>query len=61
MIIIVSHGSDLALCKSNFTKDLLEKQGHEVEIKIIETKGDTSQQWNTSFDKLEGNFFTIRN
>ena len=52
MIIIGTRGSDLALWQANFTKDLLEKQGHEVEIKIIETKGDTSQQWNTSFDKL---------
>lgn len=59
MIIIGTRGSDLALWQANFTKDLLEKQGHEVEIKIIETKGDTSQQWNTSFDKLEGKgFFT---
>ena len=59
MIIIGTRGSDLALWQANFTKDLLEKQGHQVEIKIIETKGDTSQQWNTSFDKLEGKgFFT---
>ena len=59
MIIIGTRGSDLALWQANFTKDLLEKQGHEVTIKIIETKGDTSQQWNTSFDKLEGKgFFT---
>jgi hydroxymethylbilane synthase len=59
MIIIGTRGSELALWQANFTKDLLEKQGHEVEIKIIETKGDTSQQWNTSFDKLEGKgFFT---
>lgn len=59
MIIIGTRGSELALWQANYTKDLLEKQGHEVEIKIIETKGDTSQQWNTSFDKLEGKgFFT---
>lgn len=59
MIIIGTRGSDLALWQANFTKDLLEKQGHEVELKIIETKGDTSQQWNTSFDKLDGKgFFT---
>lgn len=59
MIIIGTRGSDLALWQANFTKDLLEKQGHQVEIKIIETKGDASQQWNTSFDKLEGKgFFT---
>jgi hypothetical protein len=36
MIIIGTRGSELALWQSNFTKDLLEKQGHEVEIKIIE-------------------------
>ena len=59
MIIIGTRGSDLALWQANYTKDLLEKQGHEVQIKIIETKGDTSQQWNTSFDKLDGKgFFT---
>ena len=59
MIIIGTRGSDLALWQANYTKDILEKKGHEVEIKIIETKGDTSQQWNTSFDKLEGKgFFT---
>ena len=59
MITIGTRGSDLALWQANYTKDLLEKQGHEVQIKIIATKGDTSQQWNTSFDKLEGKgFFT---
>ena len=59
MITIGTRGSDLALWQANYTRDLLEKQGHEVIIKIIETKGDTSQQWNTSFDKLEGKgFFT---
>jgi len=59
MIIIGTRGSDLALWQANYTKSLLEKQGHEVELKIIETKGDTSQQWNTSFDKLDGKgFFT---
>src|SRR3954469_18734848 len=45
--------------QANYTKDLLEKQGEKVEIKIIQTIGDKSQQWNTSFDKLEGKgFFT---
>lgn len=59
MITIGTRGSELALWQANYTKDLLEKQGHEVQIKIIATKGDTSQQWNTSFDKLEGKgFFT---
>ena len=59
MIIIGTRGSALALWQANYTKDVLEKKGHAVEVKIIETKGDTSQQWNTSFDKLEGKgFFT---
>jgi hydroxymethylbilane synthase len=59
MITIGTRGSDLALWQANYTKQLLEEKGHEVEIKIIETKGDTSQQWNTSFEKLEGKgFFT---
>ncbi len=54
MITIGTRGSELALWQANYTKELLEKQGHEVQIKIIATKGDASQQWNTSFDKLEG-------
>ncbi len=59
MIKIGTRGSALALWQANYTKDILEEKGHEVEIIIIETKGDTSQQWNTSFDKLEGKgFFT---
>ena len=59
MITIGTRGSELALWQANYTKELLEKQGHEVQIKIIATKGDASQQWNTSFDKLEGKgFFT---
>src|ERR1700741_1058839 len=59
MITIGTRGSDLALWQANFTKDLLEKQGHKVQLKIIETNGDRSQEWNTSFDKLEGKgFFT---
>lgn len=58
-IIIGTRGSDLALWQANYTKELLEDKGHTVEIKIIETSGDRSQQWNTSFDKLEGKgFFT---
>jgi len=58
-IIIGSRGSDLALWQANYTKSLLEEKGQEVEIKIIQTEGDRSQQWNTSFDKLEGKgFFT---
>lgn len=35
------------------------KSGFWVELKIIKTKGDTTQQWNLSFDKMEGKgFFT---
>jgi len=58
-IIIGTRGSDLALWQANYTKGLLEHLGCEVELKIISTEGDRSQQWNTSFDKLEGKgFFT---
>lgn len=58
-IIIGTRGSDLALWQANYTKDLLTEKGHEVEIKIIQTAGDKTQQWDTSFDKLEGKgFFT---
>ena len=61
-IIIGTRGSDLALWQANYTKELLEDKGHQVEIKIISTQGDRSQQWNTSFDKLEGKgFFTKEN
>ena len=58
-IIIGTRGSDLALWQANYTKNLLEEKGHAAEIKIIQTSGDRSQQWDTSFDKLEGKgFFT---
>lgn len=58
-IIIGTRGSDLALWQANYTKDLLEDKGHPAEIKIIQTSGDRSQQWDTSFEKLEGKgFFT---
>jgi len=58
-IIIGSRGSDLALWQANYTKELLEEKGFQAEIKIIETSGDRSQQWETAFDKLEGKgFFT---
>ena len=54
---IGSRGSDLALWQANFVQDQLVKLGHEVEIKIIETKGDKIQD--LSFDKIEGKgFFT---
>ena len=52
-----SRGSDLALWQAHFVKDELEKIGHEVEIKIIVTRGDKIQD--LSFDKIEGKgFFT---
>lgn len=58
-IIIGTRGSELALWQANHTKTLLEKKGCEVELKIISTHGDRTQQWNTSFEKLEGKgFFT---
>ncbi|MFT3765345.1 MAG: hydroxymethylbilane synthase [Minicystis sp.] len=58
-IIIGTRGSDLALWQANYTKELLEEKGQTVEIKIISTAGDRSQDWNTSFDKLDGKgFFT---
>ena len=58
-IIIGTRGSDLALWQANYTKGLLEEKGQEVEIKIIQTLGDQTQQWDTSFDKIEGKgFFT---
>lgn len=56
-IIIGTRGSKLALWQANYTKDLLEANGVEVEIKIIVTKGDITHH--LSFDKLEGKgFFT---
>jgi hydroxymethylbilane synthase len=45
--------------QANFTKDLLEKKGYVCELKIIQTTGDKTQQWETAFDKIEGKgFFT---
>ena len=56
-IIIGSRGSDLALWQANFTKAQLTEAGHDVEITIIRTKGDTIQH--LSLDKIEGKgFFT---
>lgn len=56
-IIIGSRGSDLALWQANHVKDSLEREGHEVSINIIVTKGDRIQD--LSFDKIEGKgFFT---
>lgn len=58
-IIIGTRGSELALWQANYTKSLLEEKGCQVELKVISTAGDRSQQWNTSFDKLDGKgFFT---
>jgi hydroxymethylbilane synthase len=58
-IVIGTRGSDLALWQANYTKDLLEKKGFTVELNIIQTHGDRTQDWNTSFEKLEGKgFFT---
>jgi len=57
IIRIGSRGSDLALWQANFVKDELIKNGHEVSITIITTKGDAIQH--LSFDKIEGKgFFT---
>jgi hydroxymethylbilane synthase len=54
---IGSRGSDLALWQAHFVREELEKEGHEVEIKIIVTRGDKIQD--LSFDKIEGKgFFT---
>lgn len=56
-IVIGTRGSDLALWQANYVKGKLENLGQNVEIKIIQTKGDKIQ--NLSFDKIEGKgFFT---
>lgn len=56
-ITIGSRGSDLALWQAHFVTAQLTDLGHEVAIKIIETKGDRIQD--LSFDKIEGKgFFT---
>jgi hydroxymethylbilane synthase len=56
---IGTRGSELALWQANFTKDELAKHGIEAVLKIIKTKGDATQLWNLSFDKIEGKgFFT---
>jgi hydroxymethylbilane synthase len=54
---IGTRGSDLALWQAHHVRDILQNEGHEIEIKIIKTKGDKIQ--NLSFDKIEGKgFFT---
>lgn len=58
-IVIGTRGSQLALWQAHFTKDILEKHGYQVQINVISTKGDRTQEWNLSFDKIEGKgFFT---
>ncbi len=58
-VIIGTRGSELALWQAHFTKSVLENNGISAELKIIKTKGDATQQWNLSFDKIEGKgFFT---
>ncbi|NNE28072.1 MAG: hydroxymethylbilane synthase, partial [Saprospiraceae bacterium] len=56
-IIVGTRGSKLALWQANFVRDQLESLGVEVEIKIVQTKGDAVTD--LSFDKIEGKgFFT---
>jgi hydroxymethylbilane synthase len=56
-IIIGTRGSELALWQAHYVKGQLEEIGQEVELKIIQTKGDNIQH--LSFDKIEGKgFFT---
>lgn len=58
-IVIGTRGSQLALWQAHFTKDILEQHGYEVHLNVISTKGDRTQEWNLSFDKIEGKgFFT---
>lgn len=58
-VIIGTRGSELALWQARFTQTELEQRGIRSELKIIKTKGDATQAWNLSFDKLEGKgFFT---
>ena len=56
-IIIGTRGSRLALWQAHFSKNQIEQLGYEVELKIIKTKGDKTQ--NLGFAKMEGKgFFT---
>ena len=58
-IVIGTRGSQLALWQAHYTQYILEQHGYYVQVKIISTKGDRSQAWNTSFSKMEGKgFFT---
>lgn len=54
---IGTRGSKLALWQAYYTRDLLEKEGFEVELNIIKTRGDKIQD--IGFSKMEGKgFFT---
>lgn len=57
MLRLGTRGSKLALWQANFIKGQLEKEGQEVEITIIKTRGDKIQD--IGFSKMEGKgFFT---
>ena len=56
-IVIGTRGSELALWQANYIKAQLEALGAEIDLKIIQTKGDVVQH--LSFNKIEGKgFFT---
>ncbi len=56
-IVIGTRGSKLALWQAYYTRDRLEEAGYDVELKVIQTKGDRVQD--LSFNKIEGKgFFT---
>jgi len=56
-IVIGSRGSELALWQANHIRNILELNGHHIEVKIIITSGDRIQD--LGFDKMEGKgFFT---
>jgi hydroxymethylbilane synthase len=56
-VTIGTRGSELALWQAEFVKAKLQEAGHQVNIKIIKTKGDQIQH--LGFDKMEGKgFFT---
>ena len=58
-VIIGTRGSELALWQARFTQEEFKKNGILSELKIIKTTGDATQDWNLSFDKIEGKgFFT---
>lgn len=58
-LIIGTRGSELALWQAQYVQNLLATHQISTSLKIILTSGDKNQQWQNSFDKLEGkNFFT---